>query len=240
MLILHGWDSQDFIPLAEFQKHKDVIVPLAVKLASHSGKTVLVKLKSHTVVSLNEEADVEANKGLSSLTYHPASSPVSQSLLSPVAAPGSPIADFSSHVRQGVIRSGLDNIRTGGSLTTESYLWEGRGQCYLHSTRQSLPEKLQRRMLQLLGGVFPCWLRSYCIGRADSAACKLCGLLETPSHILCTCPPLSDVITASPSVLRWGRRSQMGKPSSRQGMSLSAFFLSSHVQQTFGRHLSTL
>eukprot|EP00961_Rhodomonas_salina_P006541 88761-Rhodomonas_salina.1 len=52
-------------------------------------------------------------------------------------------------------------------------------------------------MLQLLGGVFPCGLRSYRIGRADSAACKLCGLLETPSHILCTCSPLSDVITAS-------------------------------------------
>eukprot|EP00961_Rhodomonas_salina_P072501 974269-Rhodomonas_salina.4 len=34
MLILDGWDSQDFILQAEFQKHKDVIVPLAVKLAA--------------------------------------------------------------------------------------------------------------------------------------------------------------------------------------------------------------
>eukprot|EP00961_Rhodomonas_salina_P120021 1615248-Rhodomonas_salina.2 len=69
MLILDGlgWDDrQDFIPRAEFQKHKDVIVPLpvAVKLASRSSETALVQVKSHTGmghgVALNEDADVEA------------------------------------------------------------------------------------------------------------------------------------------------------------------------------------
>eukprot|EP00961_Rhodomonas_salina_P063568 854303-Rhodomonas_salina.3 len=64
MLILDGWDRQDFIQLVELQKHKDVIVPLARKLAERTGETVLVKVKSHMGVALNEEADVEANKGL--------------------------------------------------------------------------------------------------------------------------------------------------------------------------------
>ena len=82
-------------------------------------------------------------------------------------------------------------------MTTESYCWEGRGQQYLHSAKQSLPAKLQRRMLQLLGRVFPCGLRSYRIGRASSSACNLCGCVETPSHILCSCKPLQDIVTAS-------------------------------------------
>eukprot|EP00961_Rhodomonas_salina_P120020 1615248-Rhodomonas_salina.1 len=53
-------------------------------------------------------------------------------------------------------------------------------------------------MLQLLGGVFPCGLRlpQYRIGKCDSSACKLCGKMEMPSHILCQCPSLHDVITA--------------------------------------------
>eukprot|EP00961_Rhodomonas_salina_P198662 2679544-Rhodomonas_salina.1 len=52
-------------------------------------------------------------------------------------------------------------------------------------------------MLQLLGGVFPCGLRSYRIGRASSSACNLCGAVETPLHILCACKALQDIITAS-------------------------------------------
>eukprot|EP00961_Rhodomonas_salina_P288244 3895071-Rhodomonas_salina.1 len=45
MLILDGWDWQDFIPQIEFQRHQDVIVPLAVKLAARTGTTTLVKVK---------------------------------------------------------------------------------------------------------------------------------------------------------------------------------------------------
>eukprot|EP00961_Rhodomonas_salina_P206304 2784807-Rhodomonas_salina.1 len=52
-------------------------------------------------------------------------------------------------------------------------------------------------MLQLLGGVFPCGLRSYRIGRSATSVCNLCGAVETPSHILCACKPLQDIITAS-------------------------------------------
>eukprot|EP00961_Rhodomonas_salina_P122090 1643959-Rhodomonas_salina.1 len=62
MLLLDGWDRQDFIPRAEFQKHKDVIIPLAVKIAARTGLTTIVKVKSHMGVPLNEEADMEANK----------------------------------------------------------------------------------------------------------------------------------------------------------------------------------
>eukprot|EP00961_Rhodomonas_salina_P065209 877272-Rhodomonas_salina.5 len=92
MLILDGWDQQDFIPQAKLQKHKDVIVPLAVKLAAHPGETVLVKVKSHMGVVLNEEADVEANtgKGLSSQSFHPVPSVAARLLLSLIDSTGTP------------------------------------------------------------------------------------------------------------------------------------------------------
>eukprot|EP00961_Rhodomonas_salina_P164885 2221844-Rhodomonas_salina.3 len=124
MLILDGWDRQDFIPRAEFQKHKDVIIPLAVKLASRSGETVLVKVKSHMGISLNEEADIEANKGLSSQEYCPALRPVAQLLLAPMDSNGCKISDFNSQIRQRVTCSVLDNLQLEGvsALITSAVL----------------------------------------------------------------------------------------------------------------------
>eukprot|EP00961_Rhodomonas_salina_P266182 3598063-Rhodomonas_salina.3 len=170
MLLLDGWDQQDFIPRAEFQKHKDVIIPLAVKLAARTETTVLVKVKSHMGVPLNEAADVEANNGLLSCDLRPAQSPTHQWLLTPMDSNCSILSDFNSSVRKACAQSHLDVLRSGGGMTTESYCWEGRGQQYLHSAKQSLLAKLQRSMLQLLG-----W---------------------TPSHILCSCKPLQDIVTA--------------------------------------------
>eukprot|EP00961_Rhodomonas_salina_P072500 974269-Rhodomonas_salina.3 len=148
-------------------------------------------------VQLNEEADLEANKGLLSQIFRPVLRASSQRLLLQVDTAGSPIADFVTYSRKCTSLSCVDSMLADGGLTTESYLCDGRGQNHLHSTRQSLPEKLQCSMLQLLGGVFPCGLRSYHIGKSASAACKLCGKMETPSHILCHCSVLRDIITAS-------------------------------------------
>eukprot|EP00961_Rhodomonas_salina_P190729 2573467-Rhodomonas_salina.1 len=171
LLLDHTDPSQK---LAEFQKHKDVIIPLAVKLASRAGETVLVKVKSHMGVSLNEEADIEANKGLSSQEYSPAPRLVAQRLLAPMDSTSCKISDFNSQIQQRVTHSGLDSLLSEGGLNTESYLYEGLGQSHLYSTLQALPEKLQCCMLQLLGGIFPCGLLSYHISRAESLACDLC------------------------------------------------------------------
>eukprot|EP00961_Rhodomonas_salina_P286229 3867505-Rhodomonas_salina.1 len=128
MLLLDGWDRQDFIPRAEFQKHKDVIIPLAVKIAARTGLTTIVKVKSHMGVPLNEEADVEANKGLSSSDFRPVRGPEAQRLLTPVDSVGAHIADFNRRVRQRCAQSYLDSARSEGRMTTESYMADGRGQ----------------------------------------------------------------------------------------------------------------
>eukprot|EP00961_Rhodomonas_salina_P228492 3088052-Rhodomonas_salina.1 len=128
MLILDGWDRQDFILWVELQKQKDVLVPLARKLAARTGETVLVKVKSHMGVALNEEADVEANKGLLSNKYQPLPRPLVLQLLTRVDSEGVPIADFNCKVRTGLVQLGLDNLRSKGCLNTESFLTEGRGQ----------------------------------------------------------------------------------------------------------------
>eukprot|EP00961_Rhodomonas_salina_P146830 1976597-Rhodomonas_salina.3 len=47
------------------------------------------------------------------------------------------------------------------------------------------------------GGVFPCGLHSFRIGKASSPDCDLCGAMETPSHILCNYKQLKNIITAS-------------------------------------------
>eukprot|EP00961_Rhodomonas_salina_P161430 2173829-Rhodomonas_salina.1 len=70
-------------------------------------------------VSLNEEADVEANKGLESREHRQQLRSAVQSLLSPVDGSGSHVNDFQAHIRNRISRSGLDSIRSGGGLTTE-------------------------------------------------------------------------------------------------------------------------
>eukprot|EP00961_Rhodomonas_salina_P044370 596119-Rhodomonas_salina.1 len=58
-----------------------------------------------------------------------------------------------------------------------------------------MPPLHRRRLLQALGGVFPCnhWLSSIRI--KDSAACDLCWKREHYSHIVLTCP---DTIAKPP------------------------------------------
>eukprot|EP00961_Rhodomonas_salina_P295189 3935219-Rhodomonas_salina.1 len=104
---------------------------------------------------------MEANKGLSSSDVRPVRGPEAQRLLTPVDSMGAHIADFNGLVRQRCAQSYLDLAQSEGSMTTESYLADGRGQQFLSSAKHSLQAKLQQRMLQLLGGVFPCGLRSY-------------------------------------------------------------------------------
>eukprot|EP00961_Rhodomonas_salina_P122899 1655262-Rhodomonas_salina.1 len=60
-----------------------------------------------------------------------------------------------------------------------------------------MPERQGRHMLQLFGGVFPCAMQSKMIGQSKTDACALCLRKETPSHILCGCPELLEIITAS-------------------------------------------
>lgn len=66
MQTLESWDWADFFPIPHLQKHCDVIEQLSAKIRARDGVTVLVKVKSHLGVPLNEAADVEADKGCES------------------------------------------------------------------------------------------------------------------------------------------------------------------------------
>eukprot|EP00961_Rhodomonas_salina_P200532 2705220-Rhodomonas_salina.1 len=59
-----------------------------------------------------------------------------------------------------------------------------------------MPDRRAHRMLQLLRGVFPCAMWSKWIGRSLTDECPLCHKRETPSHILCWCKELREIITA--------------------------------------------
>eukprot|EP00961_Rhodomonas_salina_P038287 514817-Rhodomonas_salina.1 len=67
-----------------------------------------------------------------------------------------------------------------------------------------MPDKRAPRKLQLLGGVFPCGLRSKQIGCSTTDECPLCHKRETPSHILCGCRELWKIVTVSHDKI-WGR-----------------------------------
>eukprot|EP00961_Rhodomonas_salina_P136028 1830613-Rhodomonas_salina.1 len=62
----------------------------------------------------------------------------------------------------------MDVIRSGPSLSTESFVREGKGQQHLNRCRKSLPDRQARLMLQLFGGVFPCAMRMKRIGKSDT------------------------------------------------------------------------
>lgn len=203
MQTLEEWDREDFFPLPALQKHRDVIEPLSAKIRARDATTTLVKVKAHSGVPLNEAADVAADLGCSSDTLRFPVTCDRVGLLSLPHQHGQPV-DFNKAVRSAVTRREIDSLRSRGGLVTESFLREGRGQQHLARARKRMPDKRARRMLQLLGGVFPCGMRSKRIGKATTDACALCKRLETPSHILCGCPELREIVTASHDKI-WAR-----------------------------------
>eukprot|EP00961_Rhodomonas_salina_P204835 2764871-Rhodomonas_salina.3 len=78
MQTLEGWDRADFFPLQALQKHRDVIEPLSAKFRARQSPTILVKVKAHSGVPLNEAADRDADRGRSSseVRFHVTKQPV--------------------------------------------------------------------------------------------------------------------------------------------------------------------
>eukprot|EP00961_Rhodomonas_salina_P204265 2756370-Rhodomonas_salina.1 len=198
MRLLDGCDRADFFPLPELQQHSDIMDKLSGKLNARSGETVIVKIKSHTDVPLNELADGEANKGCTSARVRFSPDSVSgKGLLVPVTAAGVPLTSFATAVVNATVAREMDVIRSWSSLSTESFVREGKGQQHLTSYRKSLPDRQARPMLQLFGGVFPCAMSMKRIGKSDTDECPLCHKKESPSHILCGCKELLEIVTAS-------------------------------------------
>jgi hypothetical protein len=194
---LQAWDRVDFFPIPDSLLHKDVLTSIVSKLSIRSKTTILVKVKSHTGVPMNEEADYAAELGRQAEEVH-FDSDIYQTLLTPCLDNGNNKALFHCVVDNKYRNRELARLRAEGALITESLLYENKGQALLGATRKSLPESSQRRMLQLLGGVFPCGLRSFRMGKSPDSLCVLgCATKETPSHILCGCRPMKDAITAA-------------------------------------------
>jgi hypothetical protein len=63
LLILLRWGSADFWPSPEDVRHFDVIVPCMELLRARRAATMLVKVKSHSGLLLNERADWAAELG---------------------------------------------------------------------------------------------------------------------------------------------------------------------------------
>jgi len=89
-----------------------------------------------------------------------------------------------------------EELKREGRVSAKTLFTEGRGQKYFSRARNRLSHKNKRRMLQVLGGVYPCNMWRKRINVCDHDACVLCGKRDTYSHRVCTCSHMHDAVTA--------------------------------------------
>jgi ribonuclease HI len=107
---LQKWGRFNFTPAPGTQLHFDIIYPILVLLHTRTAHTLFVKVKSHSGVALNEQADLLAEEGHISdaVTFDP---PVCGYSLAPYTREGLPIANLRTHLREQFSLSLLSRLR---------------------------------------------------------------------------------------------------------------------------------
>jgi ribonuclease HI len=193
---LQRWGRLDFSPRPEVQKHLDIICPILELLAARSETTTFVKVKSHSGVPLNEAADVLADMGTESPEFM-CEYDSQGAKLTPFTCLGEVIPNLNTFLREAqadLLRKQL--VATDG-IMSRGFLSPVRGQRFLEKAKRSMRYGERRRLLQNLGGVFPCNHWRHRIGLSASPDCPLCCSLDHFSHRVLTCGAMADAITAA-------------------------------------------
>jgi len=192
--IIQNWTRFDFSPKRDMQEHYDLIARVMALLLKRRVKTTLVKVKSHSGVPLNERADEQAQvreEGDQMIRFAPEER---EELIK--------LADGETGTHQ--VRRRIENrtrelkweeLRTADSITAKTLFTEGMGQKYFRRAKARLTHRCKRRMLQVMGGVFPCNMWRKRINVCYHDTCVLCGKKDTYSHRVCSCKQMHDAIT---------------------------------------------
>jgi len=190
--IIRNWFRYDFAPLRDYHEHHDLLVKVMRLLAQRTAMTKLVKVKSHSGIPLNEEADTLAQvQEENELRFAPQ---VGTPILEPRDIEATPV-QMRQRIAQAVQRQKWEVLRAQDNITARTMFTEHRGQRFFAAARGRLSHTLKRRMLQVLGGVFPCNLWKKRINVSDTDKCALCGHRDTYSHRVCACSKMHDAIT---------------------------------------------
>jgi len=191
---IRNWTRFDFAPRREVQEHYDVISQVMTLLCKRRKKTTLVKVKSHSGVPLNEGADEQAQiREEGELTVRFASEEREE--LIQVECGGMGHKQIRVGIEKKTRERKWEELRKSATITARTLCTEGRGQRYFPRAKANLTHRCRRRMLQVMGGVFPCNLWRKRINVCYHDTCVLCGKRDTYSHRVCSCKQVHDAIT---------------------------------------------
>jgi hypothetical protein len=110
---------------------------------------------------------------------------------------GIAIATLLQQLKRSYNESLVHSLREKDGIMSRGFLHPDRNQDMLARAKRLMTPTERRRLLQCLGGVFPCnaWLHR--INIASSPLCPLCGHTDHYSHRVLTCCAVSDAITAA-------------------------------------------
>ena len=193
---LQRWGRLDFSPHPEVQKHFDVILPILHLLSRRTEPTTFVKVKSHSGIPLNDKADEMADQGSSNpeIAFPPILHGTSIALFT---KDGAPIPNLLKHAKEAYNLTLCSQLRNKDGIMSRGFLQPERNQAMLARAKRHMTAKEKRRLLQCLGGVFPCnaWLHR--IKMVPSPDCPICGLTDHFSHRVLSCIAVSEAITAA-------------------------------------------
>ena len=200
--LLRGYRKQDFVYHDDMTAHFDLIRLILQELNKRKSETILIKVKSHVGIELNETADVLAKQGLSEdIDTLPAverkkwplwirdpttSLPMHKSML------------FKVFRKSHFTAQHLVWTRTAG-ITTWQFTTPGQGQQYYSKANKHLSLGNKRTWMLIKADMYPTNFQRFRMGKVDSNTCSMQGCIkrETWDHAVCSCPIISKAARAA-------------------------------------------
>jgi len=208
LMLLLRWGRVDFWPDPEDVKHFDVIGSCLQKLRKRTGRTRLVKVKSHSGLLMNDRADALAEQGrvCEEPPRWPAPRKPHQLCLSVRPSvrkihPSLPDDNVSDTllIRRAVERVELSAARMKGTAFSRLMLQDPANCGPVLETIGSMPDSTVRLWMQTVSGQYPTTARLHKMfpQKYRTATCPWCqlGVPETLGHFLSMCPKFREART---------------------------------------------
>jgi len=210
LAILARWGQEDFWPDNTEIKHFDIIESCLHRLRSRRAATLLVKVKSHSGILMNERADALADLGCSSedeprWPAHWKLDPLRLSPRDSIRTAYAPFPDRRVCDKQ-LVRRASEGVEKAtalarGTIFAKEMLQDPANCAPILAAIPSQPDSTVRLWIQVVCGLYPTMARLHRVfpAKFHSANCQWCGanVPETLCHFVSVCSKFHHARTAA-------------------------------------------